>query len=318
MEYDNQKPNNLELRSYLEFEYPNGDNVIKVRLPFFENLTIKESKKANYVSYRPISRSSNLYTYTGAESRVLDLDFKLTLDHILTYTANYDKYVLTPLTKSKGALKALFFKNIETTLADGQGKPSLAELKAEYGGDVFGFTEAQTSVKTFNKVESTVPIYKSEQHDLAQVFPALSDLKKSYTKNMDSYKNEIRDTNRRDRAITLVNYWINIIRSSLLNNASNPVFGPPIVRLTHGILYRRIPCICTDYSIMEHDKAGVDVRTLLPKCIVVNMKLEEIRAGNFDKFTTATNGNRDGLPGWESVIEGEHTLDPGRDIHVDQ
>ena len=70
-------------------------------------------------------------------------------------------------------------------------------------------------------------------------------------------------------------------------------------------MYQDIPCICQNYSIDWVEEAGYDVATLLPRRIKVNMKLEELRAGNFGEFK-GVNAiiQRDNLAGWEAVVEG--------------
>ena len=72
-----------------------GDSYYVIELPFFENVTVKEAKKARYQRYSLISRSSNLYSYLGADSRTIDVSFNLSLPHILEEhpEVNLDKYV---------------------------------------------------------------------------------------------------------------------------------------------------------------------------------------------------------------------------------
>ena len=88
----------LSERSKLMFYFPmpqTGDSYYTVELPFFENVSIKESKKARYQKYSLISRSSNLYSYLGADSRMLDITFNITLPHLLEEhpDINLDRYV---------------------------------------------------------------------------------------------------------------------------------------------------------------------------------------------------------------------------------
>ena len=55
----------LPERSKLIFYFPKpeeGESYFVVKMPFFENIEIKERKKARYQSHSLISRSSNLYT----------------------------------------------------------------------------------------------------------------------------------------------------------------------------------------------------------------------------------------------------------------
>ena len=78
-------------RSYLDFEFPEdreGGPPLSIRLPFLENIVISEKKRARYQKYRPVSRSSELYTYLGADSRKLNLNFSLSLKHIEALVLN--------------------------------------------------------------------------------------------------------------------------------------------------------------------------------------------------------------------------------------
>lgn len=114
------------------------------------------------------------------------------------------------------------------------------------------------------------------------------------------------------KTIDLIVYWTNIVRSSVVNYAQNPIFGPPVIRLNHGIMYQDIPCICTNYSIEYEEMAGYDLRTLLPRRIKITMSLEELRVGNFRTFDPANSIERDNLAGWEAVVLGDtNSMDPG-------
>ena len=116
------------------------------------------------------------------------------------------------------------------------------------------------------------------------------------------------------KAIDVIIYWVNIIRSSVINNASNPLYGPPIVRLSHGILYEDVPCICKDYSLSYNESAGFNIDTLLPRQIKVTMKLEENRTGDFGEFNGESQNTRtrDNLAGWEAVVtKPTRSGDPG-------
>ena len=74
----------LEERSFLTFNYvSNGEVTEIVTLPFFEHVNITENKKARIQKYSLLSRSSDLYSYLGADSRELELTFSMTLPHII-------------------------------------------------------------------------------------------------------------------------------------------------------------------------------------------------------------------------------------------
>lgn len=121
------------------------------------------------------------------------------------------------------------------------------------------------------------------------------------------------------KVIDLVTYWLNIIRSSCSNNVKNPIHGPPIIRLSHGIMYQDIPCICTDHSISYDQQHGFDVDTLLPRVISIEMKLEELRTGDFGAGSDNYYITKDNLKGWESVIsDPQQSMDPGYNYVLDE
>ena len=122
--------------------------------------------------------------------------------------------------------------------------------------------------------------------------------------------------NERNKYINLIVDYITAIRSTTLNNSSDPRYGPPLVRLWFGQLYENVPCICTSYSIDADVGAGYDKRTLLPRVIKVSMSLLEAR--NMGRYSTnkgATQVERDALAGWEYIVGSDSnpgvTLDPG-------
>jgi hypothetical protein len=115
------------------------------------------------------------------------------------------------------------------------------------------------------------------------------------------------DNTRGDAVKDIVTYWLDVIRSSTYNNVQNPLFGPPIVRLTHGLMHRGIPCIVTNYSFTYDPNTGYDKDTLLPRVIKVDMELKEVRTGDFGTFDPsplqAETEAGDNLAGWEAVIQ---------------
>ena len=318
----------LPQRTYLKFYFPQpseGNNYFTVRLPFFENAKIRESKKARYKKYSLISRSSNLYSYLGADSRVFDLTFNISLPHLLqdhpeikkdtyiNYEASKDnteaeKERFKEPNKSKNVRKGMALKlgnqytrqyakdsakqvitNLTTSGQAAVNPETLAYLQFRYGLGKEAFLEELSERKTLAGKVATVA---------------------NYTANF--FQNALSDE-AKATAIDLIIYWVNIIRASLVNNANNPIYGPPVIRLNHGIMYQNIPCLCTNYSIDFNEAAGYDMDTLLPRQITVNMKLEEFRTGNFGEFTGRAEGIvKDNLAGWEAVVLGDtNSMDPG-------
>ena len=117
------------------------------------------------------------------------------------------------------------------------------------------------------------------------------------------------DTRDLDKTLDLIYYWINLVRGSVLNNSTNTLYGPPIVRLTHGPMYNNVPCLVEDYSVSIEEEAGYDVQTLTPKRVQVTMSLVESRTGNFGEYVPGTITDGDNLTGWESIID-NNSIDP--------
>ena len=102
----------LDKKSFLQFEYaddmdPDGPPKI-VRLPFYEDPEIRESKSARYASYKPVSRASELFAYLGSDARNFNLTFKLTLPHLVNML-NTDRGTVSPKGKSKKEAMKDFF-----------------------------------------------------------------------------------------------------------------------------------------------------------------------------------------------------------------
>ena len=76
-------------------------------------------------------------------------------------------------------------------------------------------------------------------------------------------------------------------------------------------MYQDVPCICTGYTIGIEEKAGYDLQTLMPRRLKISMNLEENRTGDFGNFEQNNPVKKDNLAGWESVLTGPQTTDPG-------
>lgn len=281
----------LPERAKLMFYFPNpeeGDNYTVVRLPFFENPTINESKRARYQDHKLIARSSNLYTYLGADSRNINLKFSMTLPHILElYSNNNPNQVIYKNTKPAGTFtdKKLFLNPQENS----QAPTGIAHTLAN------NFRASQVEDNQ-TQLDPESILSNDQQNFLKQSF-------------FDQTINNPGASTRRS-IVDVISFWLNVVRASVVNNAQDPLTGPPVIRLRHGIMYQDVPCICKSYSIDFDESAGYDLETLLPRKIDVSMSLEEFRSGNFGKFNNYDIIERDNLAGWEAVIE-KSTMDPG-------
>lgn len=335
----------LPERAKLMFYFPvptQGSDFYVIEVPFFENVSIKESKKAKYQKYSTISRSSNLYSYLGADSRNLTLSFNMTLPHILDEHpgitldeyVKYDKSVENVDGEKKRFLEPYNEDSVPTGTAFKLGTEYTKTFAKSSAKAVLLNSTITNSLNSQDKhfIQSRYGISETDMNSIN----TMGNITKNITSNpmallnptamgevvrnsQDASQNEAKiniennqDNQLKYRIIDIIIYWTNIIRASVVNNAKNPLYGPPVIRLRHGILYQDIPCICTNYSIDYNEAAGYDMDTLLPRQLKITMKLEEIRTGDFGEFDTTDIIKKDNLAGWEAVVEGKHhSMDPG-------
>ena len=290
-------------RSRLIFEYYKDKDLIIRILDFFENVQVKESQKSNLISYNPISRAGSLYSYGGAKSRTFNLSFNITAPAVLSVSKNYFTHV-KPLSDRKDD----FFTENLAADADGSyfdtdAKSSIQHydqqyinLVREFQPDALGFViNAQDALNLEAEILTgdLPPEEREIFYEALGVEPELS-----------------MQDQRRD-ALNVIMYWVNLIRSSVVNDAQNPMNGPPIVRLRHGTLYRDVPCVCQSYNISWDEGAGYDMKTLLPRVIKVQMNLEEYRLSTERDYKYGEPINRDALAGWEQLMDKPYSMDPG-------
>ena len=323
----------LPERAKLMFYFPKpsiGDDYFIVEMPFFENVKIRESKKARYQKYSLLSRSSNLYSYLGADSRQLNLSFNMTLPHILDDNPGltlqqFIDYSSSENTKAEKEKFRKPYKANDTVngMAFKLGTHYTKELAFASAKQVLlndQITGAMDTIQNGNLLKKYgiagglaigANTLAGKGAAEVQITEGQANQDKAEQKAEEDLKNN-ENTQLQYRIIDLIIYWTNIIRSSVVNNADNPIYGPPTIRLRHGILYQDIPCICTDYSISYNEAAGYDINTLLPRQLNITMNLEEIRTGDFGKFNTKNITQQDNLAGWEAVVNGDtRSMDPG-------
>ena len=323
----------LPQRSMLKFYFPvpvaDSNRSYVVDLPFYENIAVTESKRARYATHKLLARSSNLHSYLGADSRRLKVDFMISLPHLEEEhpEINFDQIIHAPATENNEEEKRKF---LEPFTPESSRSGAAFRMGSEYTQSMARESARQVLLSDwFNNAipeedrqifyttyglqaaeDRNIPdLTQALNSSIGQFLPAPStDLSQAlqFTYDVDER------TLRRLKTIDLIIYWVNVVRSSLVNHAQSPVFGPPIIRLRHGILYQDVPCICTDYNISYEEQAGHDLKTLLPRRIKISMNLEEVRTGDFQDFDPTNQVQKDNLAGWESVILGEtNSMDPG-------
>ena len=332
-----QNKRKLSDRSHLTIEFPQSDNrVIRTFVPFLENPTVSEKGKANLNNYNLAGRAGQLFSYGGADSRKLSVNFNITLLHVMEEEKDLNEMFKSQFklffSESERAKKAFRLSTMEVgeqperegfvAGVDNEGNQvSVAEEDAyafqpEYQADEFlGDADTETGVQR-NHASIHRDYYRSLLKNMAGFDPSEAD----YTNNILEGSNPALSTflgfdsaednvNALNSTINLVYLWVNLIRASILNRSDNTTFGPPIIRLTHGGMYNNVPCLLQDYSINIVEEAGYDVQTMTPKRLEISLNLIESRTGNFGRFQAGQIENGDNLTGWESVIE-TNNIDP--------
>jgi hypothetical protein len=299
MAYENRITNRqVDNKSKLVFHFNLGDasNLIRT-LHFLENIQIKESTQTNYSEYTPLGNNGSIFTYLGAKSRSIDLDFNITLPHIQTHTL-----IKPPL--ASGATKITrndYFNSMAIVGIEAAREESSKQNIERF---INQFIDNVRSEPADLKLHSDPSFSTNDVINASNLLDLFSDsdLSRGYTSGPGAET--------RLKSLMQVMYWVNLIRSSVLTNSKQPSLGPPIVRLVHGVMYQNVPCIVTDYSMAVDDTAGYDELTFLPRVLKVSMALKEVRQRG-ETFNNADNQTKDMMPGWEAfAIDGFATLDP--------
>lgn len=285
----------LPSRSNLVFIFPNsnGGTPTRVVLPFLENITLQETKAARYQDFKLFGRSSDLYGYMGADSRKFSLEFSLTFPHIQYEHPEY---------------------NVDNIIKEKQPKTTEVPTK-----ETIQQTQAGTATKKYldkrsQQYNSLFTEHIADKLPPVQVLGAPTDVSIPTIQipNIIGSKSEIDYfPKNKVRTSELMLYWTNIVRASVVNDSKSPVLGPPIIRLTHGILYQDIPCICKNYSFSIEKESTYDLFTLMPQVINFSMELEELRTGDYGEYEKSKVVVRDNLVGYEALFEKDRSMDPG-------
>jgi len=270
----------LSDRSLLRFMYPKagddrtgeiGTGTI-ITLPFFENISITESQTPRWSKHDLLGRNGQLFTFTGAQSRVINLSFTMTLPHIKESNPHpAARYVHG---EDSQAAKAAIRKSMKNSLKIGQDKVESSPDIAPWDPQMDGHT---------SEVESVM---------------------------VDNFDKPAYIRNKEKHATAITAWWVNVIRTSTLNNGKDPRLGPPVIMLKHGPLYKDAKFICQKYDISFDENAGYD-SSLLSRRIQVTMDLAEVKFGSGYK-PGRDSATADALTGWQDLFE-YGNLDPNND-----
>ena len=326
--------NFLQERSRLIFEFPGS--VDSRVCPFFENPIISEKKTSNLVKYDVLGRTSSFLGYTGAKSRQFTVDFFITLPHVV-YMATNELFTQPPSRPIKLEQRQDFFTTMKDAGETGsstrttQYETKRAAFLAKINGgtsfkDTFRASMDARAPATFS-LDPSMPLPDPNAGVMLADLGAQSDyMERNITpeydlaRGMDGGLQAYSKSFIWGQAIDIITFWLDLIRASTLNSRTQPTLGPPIIRIDHGLLYKRIATVAENYSIRIDEMAGYEIVSLLPNRIKVTLSLIEIQR-NVNPETLAAGSNH-GVPIAEDMIKGWDDLlanmDPTKESYSSQ
>jgi len=291
----------LEDRSRLIFTFPQpaGESSLIRVCPFFENPIIRERKTSNLVKYDALGRPGQLFGYTGAKSRQLDVEFNINLPLVFDLASrNFSTDKIKQETDED--LREKFFEQLET-----QSDAAMKATKWNVKRDEFLKLINDGTMPTLGIVTPSPPATAATGAGAAAavagavVAPPTSPEDSEDVKLATHINGAYSKSHLYAQAVEIIVYWIGLIRSSTMNNYMNPTLGPPIIKIKHGILYDRISTVAQNYSIALDDMAGYDVVSLLPNRIKVSLSLLEIQKNPSD----VPGDVEETIYGWERNVD---------------
>ena len=289
----------IEESASIIFNFYDGGDVKRIAMPFFENATIKESKKANYATYNPIGRSSSLFSYLGANARSISIDFNLTTPVIVERYLKLEERIESKLTRSE------IQEDYKSLYEQGSNPDDAVEDQVTRFLSVLDEREKTAYEQDLSQYDTALDTFSAENIQTAiptgPFFPPISTVAAAKIGGSLAQQASQIDRSGLRKGHKAVLSLINLIRASVVNNVDRPMDGPPIAILDYGIQYRNVPCIVEDYSINFSDKYGYDLELMLPRVIECSLKLSEVRpSGN---IVGSTNNASYKIKGWESLIK---------------
>jgi len=297
----------LEDRAYLLLVFPEKGKGTstksintnkKVKIPFFENPVIRESKQSRLSTYKLMGRNSDLYSYLGSDSRLIELRMSLTLPHLFHFMKS------TPwMDKDTIFDKIPKFNIVRRDIRNSLATERYGSLLYDDDIDERGSKLARKFVN--GEIDAAVDSYYSQ--DGVRLKESMEAFDAQYSELLAENAYQLDPDSRGIRASFL--YYVNLLRSTTLGSEEMGL-GPPIIRLNFGPMYQDVPCIATKYDLETDQLAGYDNSTMLPRRVTFNLSLNEVRVGNFSVHNPERFGPADdNVPTWESVLQ-TGTFDP--------
>jgi hypothetical protein len=326
----NKNKRKLHDRSHLTLEFPqSNDRVIRTYIPFLENPIISEKGSAKLNSYNLVGRAGELFAYGGAQSRRLTVTFNISLLHVMEVDseegiADHFKRQFQLYFTSEDAKNAFKLRKEEANalrspspmerfgISEGAGELDILQQGASDESSEYDFAISQNDETTGALGRQHAARHRAYYRRIAGLVQGDPEVEGEDFSNILRGDAEIKQSQlqrENNKHIDLVYCWLNLIRASVLNRSDNTVYGPPIVRLTHGPMYGNVPCLVENYSVKVLEEAGYEAQTLTPKRIQVTLSMVESRTGDFGKYVGGQIIAGDNLTGWESIIS-NNEIDP--------
>ena len=272
----------LTKKSQMRFMYPKagedrtgeiGTGVI-ITLPFFENISITESQTPRWSKHDILGRNGQLFTFTGSQSRSINLSFTMTMPHIKESNPHPAARYISGSEDAKSAVRESMRESLNVA------------QQIDYA----------------NPLSSKSPAMDPAKSDPGPPEPTFG--------KKDDFSQSTSIKKKHAHTISITKWWINVIRTSTLNNGQDPRLGPPVIMLKHGPLYQDAKFICQKYEISFDENAGYDLESLLNRRILVSMDLLEVKFGN--GYLPGDVNKGDALTGWQDLLD-YGMMDPNND-----
>jgi len=290
----------LEKRGGIRFNYAPTNRVptsTVVWIPFYENPTIVESRKANYASKKILLRNEPVRLYTGSEARRFKVDIHYSLIHMAAMVSKEDMFdIFTPRGFDYTDILAIAMYLRDTVGRDTGTLGDASKVNAtlfQQAYDRGHSTEGPWGPNRWWKDPSN-PREGAAYWSFALLWV------------MRCLPNWVKHHQ-------ILQKVVNNIRSAVIGTQQMPVKGPPIVELKWGTMYNFTPCIITDYKIQPVENAGYDAKSLTAQRLKVSLSLEEMRNINGNLWGDPEIGGD--LPGWDSIMQ-LGTIDPLSDSNL--
>tara|TARA_R110002110_G_scaffold45134_1_gene138116 strand:- start:6606 stop:7679 length:1074 start_codon:yes stop_codon:yes gene_type:complete len=340
----NKRSRLLEERSHLAIEFPQSDNrVFRAYVPFLENPKINERGTSNLAEYNLLGRPGSMFSYGGSPSRDINITFKISLLNLMQLQSTEgisEKFQRSfnlffgdkERSKKRFGLRkeiALAEEDVSVQNFDSNGFDDNAiSLEDDFTSDGefraseddLANLEEQSAFGAGDDIKAGVgrdhaSIHRKHYRDLIGAVTGSQPIFDGIANQLigflggDPITSPNQDERSLSKTLNMIYVWVNLIRATTLNNATNTTQGPPIVRLTHGAMYNNVPCVVEDYSIKIVDESGFEIQSLTPKQLEVTMSLRENRTGSSDGFEAGAIAAGDEIVGWEAIID-SNNIDP--------